>query len=113
MNPLFDDEEQHFNIDMIMHDTMMHSSYKKNEQVENEGVKYCGRGLIPMHKRIKTKKYKKHLIMKKRAAAERRKEKRSNQEPKLYECHHPMCEKSFLDRNSYRKHIITHGEKQA
>ena len=33
------------------------------------------------------------------------------QEPKVYACHHPSCGKVFLDRNSYRKHIITHGEK--
>ena len=32
-------------------------------------------------------------------------------EPKVYACHHPSCGKVFLDRNSYRKHIITHGEK--
>ena len=39
------------------------------------------------------------------------KQKDSTVEPKVYACHHPSCGKVFLDRNSYRKHIITHGEK--
>ena len=39
------------------------------------------------------------------------KQKETNTEPKVYACHHPSCGKVFLDRNSYRKHIITHGEK--
>ena len=39
------------------------------------------------------------------------KSKNPPQEPKVYACHHPSCGKVFLDRNSYRKHIITHGEK--
>ena len=39
------------------------------------------------------------------------KQKDSTTEPKVYACHHPSCGKVFLDRNSYRKHIITHGEK--
>ena len=39
------------------------------------------------------------------------KQKDSATEPKVYACHHPSCGKVFLDRNSYRKHIITHGEK--
>ena len=39
------------------------------------------------------------------------KQKESTTEPKVYACHHPSCGKVFLDRNSYRKHIITHGEK--
>lgn len=37
---------------------------------------------------------------------------RDQNEQKVFECHHPQCEKVFLDRNSYRKHLITHGEKQ-
>ena len=49
--------------------------------------------------------------MKKKLGGEKRREKTSL-EPKVYECHHPLCEKVFLDRNSYRKHLITHGEKQ-
>ena len=39
------------------------------------------------------------------------KQKDTATEPKVYACHHPSCGKVFLDRNSYRKHIITHGEK--
>ena len=39
------------------------------------------------------------------------KQKDTTTEPKVYACHHPSCGKVFLDRNSYRKHIITHGEK--
>lgn len=31
---------------------------------------------------------------------------------KSYTCHHPNCDKVFLDKNSFRKHLITHGEKQ-
>ena len=40
-----------------------------------------------------------------------KKVKENSTEPKVYSCHHPSCGKIFLDRNSYRKHIITHGEK--
>lgn len=37
---------------------------------------------------------------------------RDSGEPRIHNCHHPQCEKIFLDKNSYRKHLITHGEKQ-
>ena len=41
-------------------------------------------------------------------------EKRKDSEPdgKTYTCHHQNCDKLFLDKNSFRKHLITHGEKQ-
>lgn len=37
---------------------------------------------------------------------------KQNNEPRVYNCHHPSCDKVFLDRSSYKKHLFTHGEKQ-
>lgn len=110
---VFDEEEQNFTLDMILNDNVVPSyrKEKENERHENEETKKGNRNFIPLNKRIKTKKGKKLLMRKKLGGAERRKEKISS-EPKVYECHHPLCEKVFLDRNSYRKHLITHGEKQ-
>ena len=31
---------------------------------------------------------------------------------KIYECKHSLCNKTFLDKNSFKKHLITHNEKQ-
>ena len=40
------------------------------------------------------------------------KKEKDSSESKVHECGYPSCGKVFLDRNSYRKHLITHGEKQ-
>ena len=31
---------------------------------------------------------------------------------KIYECKHSLCNKTFIDKNSFKKHLITHNEKQ-
>lgn len=111
MMNVFDDEEQHFTLDMILQDNVVPSYRKEKGNSNDEEFKKGNRNLIPSHKRLKTKKNKKLIMKKKLGGSERRKEK-SAPEPKVYECHHPLCEKVFLDRNSYRKHLITHGEKQ-
>jgi hypothetical protein len=107
MMNVFDDEEQHFTLDMILHDNVMPSYRKEKENADNEESKRSKKNSILFNRRIKTKKNKKLIIKKKLGGSERRKEKVVT-EPKVYECHHPLCEKVFLDRNSYRKHLITH-----
>lgn len=66
---------------------------------------------ISHNRRIRPFKKGKKLQLGKRHNAFPKKDKEGS-DSKVYECHHPSCAKVFLDRNSYRKHIITHGEKQ-
>ena len=103
---VFDEDEQNFNFDLIMHDNAYTQLHERRDKLQDEGK---GIGSIPMRSRIKTKRGKK-LILKKRRDKERKRER--GEEPKVYHCHHPSCDKVFYDRNSYRKHLITHGEKQ-
>jgi uncharacterized Zn-finger protein len=62
----------------------------------------------PPLSRGKFKKGRKKFFLKKKP--DKKKEKQSQE--KVYSCHHPLCAKLFNDRNSYSKHLITHGEKQ-
>ena len=74
-----------------------------------------GKNNLIQNSRIKSIKKSKKLSIKKKInplSSQKKKEKENTTEQKVYECHHPSCTKVFLDRNSYRKHIITHGEKQ-
>ena len=74
-----------------------------------------GKNNLIQNSRIKSIKKSKKLSIKKKLnplSNMKKKEKENITEQKVYECHHPSCTKVFLDRNSYRKHIITHGEKQ-
>ena len=106
---VYDEDEQHFNFDLIMHDQAYNHIGDRGKEQKEERREY-EKNTLPMRSRIKTKKGKK-LILKKKREKERRKD-RDSHEPKVYQCHHPLCEKLFHDRNSYRKHLITHGEKQ-
>lgn len=106
----YDEDEQHFNFDLIMHDNAYNHLSDRNKENKDKEERKDFRSNIPMRSRIKTKKGKK-LILKKKREKEKRRE-RDYQEPRVYQCHHPVCEKLFHDRNSYRKHLITHGEKQ-
>lgn len=102
----FDDEEQHFNLDILMHEQLILHPRAKEEKEEQKPAPKFPMGRIKKNKRGK-------LILKKKKESKRPEHKdNDNSEGKVYDCHHPMCEKVFLDRNSYRKHLITHGEKQ-
>jgi hypothetical protein len=107
---VYDEDEHHFNFDLIMHDNAYNHLSDRNKENKDKEEKKDLRSNIPMRSRIKTKKGKK-LILKKKREKEKRRD-RDSQEPRVYQCHHPLCEKLFHDRNSYRKHLITHGEKQ-
>lgn len=125
MNCMYDEEEGNFSLDMIMHEPALQHHRIKEENKTEETNNKADR--IPIGSRIKTKKKGKKLILKKKKEnslsikflnnilGENIREKKSKEnynDSKVYECHHPLCEKLFLDRNSYRKHLITHGEKQ-
>jgi uncharacterized C2H2 Zn-finger protein len=107
----FDDEE-HFNLDMIMPEP----SYKRKElEIQKKAP------VNVQINRLKFKKGKKLMLRKNKELSNyfltlerlgKIREKKTSNEPRIFDCHHPQCEKVFLDRNSYRKHLITHGEKQ-
>ena len=71
------------------------------------------KGLI-QNSRIKILKKAKKVSLKKVKGNKEKKDKedKNSNEPKTYICNHFDCGKTFTDRNSYRKHVITHGEKQ-
>ncbi len=110
-------DDDHFNFDMVMN--VPHYSNIKKENVDpnaksesqknNEKTNPTNRKLGRKGKKLILRKKKeiKKLGEKKRVKVEG-----ENNDTKIYECHHPLCEKVFYDRNSYRKHLITHGEKQ-
>lgn len=111
------DEDDHFNFDMVMN--MPHFSNIKKDKDEDknkaDAQKKDGKGPTA---RLKLGKKGKKLILKKKKDLKKGGEKKrlksegEGNDSKVYECHHPLCEKVFYDRNSYRKHLITHGEKQ-
>lgn len=103
--------ENIFNEGIISHVTPLQQS-KTHEIKHNQSKKKHG---FIQNSRIKSFKKTKKLSLKHKSSSSgnnnsTKKEKET--ESKMYECHHPSCGKCFFDRNSYRKHIITHGEKQ-
>ena len=89
----------------------------KPEQDANQKNKFLGKkkGFLQRNKlHLKNaKKFAAHKKLSLKGIGKKKvpKKKETTPEPKVYPCHHPSCGKVFLDRNSYRKHIITHGEK--
>ena len=106
--------ENIFNNGIGHHVTMFPT--KNNNTSTNTHVLPKGRRLI-QNSRIKTIKKKKAISSKHpksgvSLSSSHNKKDKEQPETKEYICHNPSCGKVFLDRNSYRKHIITHGEKQ-
>ena len=111
-----DSDEDHFNFEMVMNIPNYNQAKKEKESTnikpENQnntekkhlnGKKFGRKGKkLILRKKKEVKKGEKRRI----------KAEGDTNDSKLYECHHPLCEKVFYDRNSYRKHLITHGEKQ-
>jgi hypothetical protein len=64
MNGIYDDDEQHFSFDMIMHEPTLHQRTKEEKTTEEERNKRIER--IPMSSRIKTKKKGKLILRKRR-----------------------------------------------
>lgn len=108
------EEDDKFNFDMLMHEPRYYidSIIQENQQKNDIRVK----STLQPFQRIRTKKGKKLILRKKKEKSKNGlilgKIERDTNESKTYECHHPACEKVFMDKNSYRKHLITHGEKQ-
>jgi hypothetical protein len=110
------DVDDHFNFDMVMNvPNYPHLKKEKEDDKKNENLKNDGKG--PSGK-LKLGRKGKKLILRKKKDLKRGGEKKrvkidgEGNDSRVYECHHPLCEKVFYDRNSYRKHLITHGEKQ-
>ena len=100
----------------IGHHVTMFPTKNNNTSTTTSHVLPKGRRLIP-NSRIKTIKKKKAISSKHpksgmTLSSSHNKKDKEQPETKEYICHNPSCGKVFLDRNSYRKHIITHGEKQ-
>ena len=110
-----DSDEDHFNFEMVMN--VPQYSIKKEKDEKDNKCEAQKNNEKSTNKNKKLGRKGKKLILRKRQEGkkgEKRKVKTEceNNDSKLYECHHPLCEKVFYDRNSYRKHLITHGEKQ-
>ena len=75
MMNVYDDEEQHFTLDMILQDNVVPSYRKEKGNSNEEELKKGTKNWIPSHKRLKTKKNKKLIMRKKLGGSERRKEK--------------------------------------
>ena len=84
---------------------------QKNKLQKKSGKNNFQNNRLRQFKNVKKLTGHKKLSLKGIGAKKVPKPKNPPQEPKVYACHHPSCGKVFLDRNSYRKHIITHGEK--
>ena len=84
---------------------------QKNKLQKKTGKNNFQNNRLRQFKNVKKLTGHKKLSLKGIGAKKIPKSKNPPQEPKVYACHHPSCGKVFLDRNSYRKHIITHGEK--
>ena len=84
---------------------------QKNKLQKKSGKNNFQNNRLRQFKNVKKLTGHKKLSLKGIGAKKIPKAKNPPQEPKVYACHHPSCGKVFLDRNSYRKHIITHGEK--
>ena len=84
---------------------------QKNKLQKKAGKNNFQNNRLRQFKNVKKLTGHKKLSLKGIGAKKTPKTKNTPQEPKVYACHHPSCGKVFLDRNSYRKHIITHGEK--
>ena len=110
-----DYDEDHFNFDMIMNAHHYHkqNTEKDNNQNKNNNEANNKDDKKFLGKKKQKKKKKKVILGNKEVIAKKEKKKATgDNDSKIYECHHPICEKVFYDRNSYRKHLITHGEKQ-
>ena len=84
---------------------------QKNKLQKKSGKNNFQNNRLRQFKNVKKLTGHKKLSLKGIGSKKTPKVKNTPQEPKVYACHHPSCGKVFLDRNSYRKHIITHGEK--
>ena len=84
---------------------------QKNKLQKKSGKNNFQNNRLRQFKNVKKLTGHKKLSLKGIGSKKTPKAKNPPSEPKVYACHHPSCGKVFLDRNSYRKHIITHGEK--
>lgn len=109
-----DSDEDHFNFEMVMN-VPQYTTVKK-EKDDTNGKTDALKNNEKTNNKKHGRKGKKLILRKKKEVkkGEKRRVKTDgeNNDSKIYECHHPLCEKVFYDRNSYRKHLITHGEKQ-
>lgn len=106
---------EHFNLETIMTE----SRYNQPNALSLDTNRIKLKSKNPFLKSRSIFKGKKFL--KKKKLGIRRKESKSHHigkydkeedNDKTYTCHHSSCQKLFLDKNSYRKHLITHGDKQ-
>ncbi len=110
-----DEHDEGFNFDMLLNGPKIKHQFDfKNKPMLNKlknsnailKAKSLFKGTKLVRRKIK-------LIRHKKIRRDKDKESKSgNEEGKTYDCKHPMCDKVFNDRNSYRKHLIIHGEKQ-
>lgn len=121
------EDEDNFNFDMIMNNNTIvenKNSIKLNKDLNNSSsIKaqnaiirakslFKGKKINLKKKRNKVFNNNKNKIKLSEKKPSTKKKDDESEEGKIYECHHPMCEKVFNDKNSYRKHLIIHGEKQ-
>ena len=104
-------DEEGFNFDMLMNDTKVpYSSYKNKKKTINNKLKNPN-AILRAKSLFKGSKFKSKKLKMKRFKRDN-KDREVSEEGKTYECKHPMCDKVFNDKSSYRKHLIIHGEKQ-
>lgn len=107
-----DEYYDRFNFDMFMSEPK--SGVDTNSKVQKPKVKNQN-AILKAKSLFKGSKLKKKKILSlKKVIAKREREalKDESTEGKSYPCHYPLCDKLFNDKNSYRKHLIIHGEKQ-
>lgn len=106
------DDNAGFNFDMLINNHSSKSNHRGDQKIKTINhrlksknailkAKSLFKGTKMKQKKIKFKRPKRETIAKD-----------SSEDGKIYECKHPMCDKIFNDKSSYRKHFIIHGEKQ-
>lgn len=108
-----DEDDEKFNFDMFMYEPKSNGGEAKAKSM-NSKLKSTN-AILKAKSLFKGNKMKKKKILSlKKVMAKREKDalKDDSTEGKTYPCRHPLCDKVFNDKNSYRKHLIIHGEKQ-
>jgi hypothetical protein len=104
-----EEDNENFNFDMINHAPNIHHN-KINKNIPTK-LKHPN-AILRAKSLFKGTKLNRKKIKFKKDRINREPKEPPSEEGKIYDCKHPMCDKTFNDKNSYRKHLAIHGEKQ-
>ena len=104
-----EEDNENFNFDMINHAPNIHHN-KISKHLPSK-LKHPN-AILRAKSLFKGTKLNRKKIKFKKDRINREPKEPPSEEGKIYDCKHPMCDKTFNDKNSYRKHLAIHGEKQ-